>query len=261
MADEEKVNTGGQAEVSKSVDEDPMSRLMNMVEDQKDEEKDDSPSPQELATEIEKLKKEIKVAKDGQSGASKEAMRLKRELDALREEKKVKEQKEVQNPKNILEALGYDPKETILDLNDLVDPNSATSKVLGAMIAATAKIQSQRGLQERDKISLEEQKRRNFDKDKKKLMQELDWSEDEFDDWWAKTKDSTPSLAQIYAITNPNYLIKKAQEIERAEKLKQKQNVGSLHSTLANKNTDSKVSLEDTVLSMLSGEGGISDLM
>lgn len=262
MAEENKTNNESQGEVVSP--DDPIARLMELQEKEGGEQEGDSGEPDttKLTGEIDRLKKEVKVARDGQSGSAKEAAKLKAKLEMLESaQEKMKDASSEKTVKNIFDALNLDPENTILDLNDLSDTESPTSKVLGTLIAAGTAHQAKRILQEREKHSEEEKRRFDLDKERRELMQELEMSEDEFSDWWGNIKDKRPSLKQIYSIYNQDYLIKRAREIEQQEKQKQRKNVGNLHTSLAAQGGEQKSQYDEmSVLGMLTDDAGIEGL-
>lgn len=188
--------------------------------------------PKDLLAKIDKLEKEVKIAKDGQRGSAKEYKRVQQELDQLKNQQ---ESARNTNPKTIFEAVGVNPEDALFDFEEAVKNESSDSgKVLDARIAVNAVKILKRLLDERDNKRSQEEFMGEIKNQRTVLAKKLGVNEQEIDEWMENRKDRKFTLEEIYDLDHPDSLLKKAKEVENIDKQKQRQRVGNLPNTLAN---------------------------
>jgi len=216
----------------------------------------------DLKQQIEKLNADLKAANSGYSGSSAEARRLRAELDDLRNELKEQIANRKANeeaPKDIFEALGINKDSFVMDLDEaLKNPESDSYKVYHAQIALEAARQIRR---ERERTLAEQSQTQlaaQFEKEKRELMKENGWTEDEFNDWLnTKAKDVRLTLKNAYLLTNQDKMVENAIKNLRAQKIGQTEALKKTPPTMAGQRGGQRPSASQTFLDAVSKVQGV----
>lgn len=220
---------------------------------------DESGTPAEkksVESRLEELETELKKAKDGYKGSSKEALKLKTERDLLKQELAKSKDSNILGkkvPKDVFEALGIDRANFVFDMDDVKNPQSNSAKVFSAMVALEASRQTRRILDERDSKKSETFANVEFENQRKSLIEKLKWTEDEFSEWWEGAKKSPITLEGIYFATNQEELLNKASKEIQEQAKRQRADVSNLPSSLAEKGGGGEFNFEDAFFDKLQG--------
>ena len=177
------------------------------------EHRDEKPKTvEELQRELEQTKADLKKANDGYSGSTREANRLREELESIKQQ--IKQAESPKQPSDLFEALGINKDEFVFDQDEAVkNPNSDSGRVLRAMMAIEAARLYEKQQKAKELEMSEKEIQREFNEQKQSLMKEYNLTEDQFNDWIEKQgKNVRLDLKTAWIITHQEELDKKRME-------------------------------------------------
>ncbi len=159
---------------------------------------------------IAQQKEQLSAANNGYGGASKEAMKLQSELAELKAQfstltgtQQLEQQKQVQKKDvDVFELTGVNKEEFVLDLDSAIkEPDSDSGKVLNAMIMKSAAVIAKRMLDEKEKISEENRRLSEFEREKQLFIERRGWTDQQFNEWYGTLSKTPITLDRLFAIT------------------------------------------------------------
>ncbi len=209
---------------------------------------------------IAQLQAELKMAKDGYSGSSKEARRLSLENERLKQQlEDSNQQAQANQPTNLYEALNIDKENFVFDMDEAINVEGSDSyKLYHAQIALEARRQMNDVLKSEKEAALKSQRQAALAEQKLEIQKNTGWSDEEFNDWYENKAKKVPvNLMNLYRLTNPDDVAKKTKEYEMKLAQQQKMNTFNNPTSLAGKGGTPSPDLADAVFDMIAEESGL----